>query len=116
MIYIRKQIVTKTVSEDDLHDEEVIIDLLNNIRKASTDITIEYRDAKNDHIKRYDKVRIKKVEEHSIDIIIFFKSASSNEKGIDIDDIVSIILTTSKHNIVAGKDKISKHAFLDIEQ
>ena len=115
MRYIRKQIVEKTISEDDLQDKEVILELLKNIKKASTDIIIEYR-TKSDRIKKYDKVRIKKVTEDTIDIIVFFKSASSNEKDISIDNIISITLTTSRHNIVAGQEKISKHAFLDIEE
>lgn len=114
MRYTRKQIITTTVFDDDISDMEIITDLLKTFCKSTIDISIEFKDTKTKQIRFYDKVRIKSINENSIDILVFQKSFNISIKGIVFENIVSIKLVTEKHNIIAGEDKLSRFDFIDI--
>jgi len=116
MKYTRKQIIATTVFDDDISDMETIVNLFNTFFKSTVDISMEVRDTKTKNIKFYEKVRIKSVNEKTIDILIFQKSFNLSVKSIPFENIISIKLVTEKQNIIAGDDKLSKFDFIDIQE
>ena len=116
MRYIRKTIITSTIDNSEITDPTVYKPLLEKLKEASVDISIEYRDEITEHIKAYDRIRILTVAETGIDIHVFMKNASTVIKNIKYENILTVKLITSKNNIKieSGNDLSDKHNFLDI--
>ena len=113
MRYIRKQIVITTVDDVDLRDKPVIVKLLQNICESSVDINISY--SKSGVLRTYDKCRIVKVNDDSIDIKAFYNKGIVNDTNIALNDIMSIVMQTYKNAIKVGDEQINNFSFLDID-
>lgn len=115
MRYIRQQVVTTTISNEELTSKDIILSLCKKIQESSVDVSIEYRDKKTDSVKSYAKARVTSVKDNSLSIRAFFGKSNITIEDIDFESIITLKLVTAKHNIVSGNQEMSKFDFLDIE-
>ena len=113
MRYIRKQIVTKTIYNGRVDDEESIIKLIENLKKTNIDIHLEYRDPIRDFIKVCERARILNIEKNIIKIRIFVGKSMAVIDGININDIECIKVTTGRSIISLDENSISVGEFID---
>jgi len=113
MRYIRNQIVTKTIYNGIIDDEESIVRLIENLIKTNIDIHFEYRDPINDFIKVCEKVRILDIKNNIVKIRSFVGRSMTVISGISINNIESIKVTTGRSIISLDEDSISVGEFID---
>jgi len=113
MRYIRKQIVTKTIYNGIVDDEESIIKLIENLIKINIDIRLEYRDPVRDFINVCEKARILNIENKTVKIRNFVGRSMAVISGIDINNIECIKVITGRSIISLDEDSISVGEFID---
>lgn len=114
MRYIRQQRFITTISNEDITDVKDIKSLLETLYLSSITVHFVYIDKLRDATISYD-VRIKQVNDLSVDIKAFKGTGSLTMRDIPFVDIVSIKLVTDTDNIMIGDGKTSKFDLLDIE-
>jgi len=113
MRYIRNQIVTKTIYNGVLDDEESIVRLIENLIKTNIDIHFEYRDPIRDFIKVCERVRILNIENNIVKIRSFVGKSMAVINGININNIECIKVTTGRSIISQDEGGISVGEFID---
>ena len=114
MRFIRKQISITTVIDSEIKGKQEIKDILIKISQGSEDIIFEYRDPRNDFVKRHIATRIKRVYEDFVDIKVIQKGGQFAVTEIPIDNVLGIELITANQNIVVADDEFSRMDLLDL--
>lgn len=120
MRFIRQEHLVTTICNKKLTDLDDIKTLLYNIKKASIEFSLVVnKESHNNYYDQqfsYEKVKIKKVNETTVDFMIFNKSAITNLKEIEFTNILEISAITKKNRILDYKSNVSRHDLLDIEE
>ena len=119
MRFIRQQQTITTVCNEEVIEQESIVELLNNLLKSQLEFSLILRkEFKSDYVYRnitYDKARVKKVNEDTVDFLILSKNAISNIKSIGFNEIVEIFALTKKSDIFKSSSKVSRFDLMDID-
>lgn len=120
MRFIRQEYIITTICNKKLTDIDEIKTVLYHIKKDGIEFTvcINYmsHNGRYDYSSSHRNVKIKKVNETTVDFIIFNKSAITNLKEIQFNNIVEISAITKKNIILDYKNDVSRHELLDIEE
>jgi len=118
MRFIRQEHITTTICDKKLSDIEIIKTLLENLMKSRLDFSLTIKKHfQSDYGYRtvnYEKARIKKVNETTIDFLIFTQSATTKIKNINFTDVVEIFAITKKSEILKKHPDISRFGLMDI--
>ena len=120
MKYIRQEHIVTTICKENLEEVDIIKGLMENLLKESLAFSISIKKAEKDifaktHITSYDNTRLKKVNEDSIDLIVFGKSVHVSLNNIKFEDIVELKVITTKSKLVDVKDNLTRFDLIDIE-
>ncbi len=116
MKYIYKEPVISTITDEEVSDPKAIHDLLGSIKEEQHNIYLEYRDSYDaEIIKKLENVRITGLTEDTIDIHIFFKTASARIKGIPINNLREIRLIATKQ-LLTQKYRVKRWHMMDVAE
>ncbi|MFA5598956.1 MAG: hypothetical protein WDA06_00030 [Phenylobacterium sp.] len=115
MRYIREQIITKTIFDDAIDDDGVVLLLLNDIVKNKLIVKMVFRDPLVHSIKECENVRIDVLSDltESIDIAVFKNKFIYKVRGVKIKDILEICLS-SEISPMPSEKSLSVFDVLDI--
>ncbi len=120
MKFIKQENIITTIFNKKIEDKSDIKKTLTNIKREGLFFLISIRNLfPSDFFHRkisYDKVKIKKIYDDAIDIIICGKNATNHISDIKFDDIEEIIIITKKNNILDVKPDVHRYEMLDIQE
>ena len=118
MRFIRKEHIITTICNEEVIEEKTINSLLNNLKNNRIEFSLtiqKYFSSVYDYKNiRYDKVRVKKVEENEVDFIIFDNNSITSLKNIPFIDIVEINAITMVDKILKIKPDLTRWEIMDI--
>lgn len=118
MRFIRKEHIVTTIFNKDLTDEQEILLVFTNLLNERIEFSMTMRKFaphEHDYFKiNFDKVRIKKINKDSLDLITFKKSIKTVLNDVLFDDIIEVNAITSKHRILDVDSDFDRFDILDI--
>ena len=90
--------------------------LIHKLINSSAYVKISYSDPRTDMPMSYDRCRIKKLEDHCIDLFVMTKLAMQHIKKIPLENIICIKLVTATNNIIIDNKKLTRFDILDIAE
>lgn len=114
MRYIRKQVTTQIIADENIEDLNVIKDLLQVFYAARTDLSLNYRKDELSIPVSHERARIISVHDDSFDITVIGNAHSMIVRKIPINSIEYLSTTISPAEIFIKKDSIKKGDTLDI--
>jgi len=118
MRFTRKEHLITTVFNKDLTDEVEIASVFNNLNKHKIEFSViikKYSAVDYDYKNiSFDKIRIKKIENQTVDLIVFKSGAKMHMKNIPFDDFVEINVVTKKNRIIDQDNDLSRFDILDV--
>lgn len=116
MRYIYSEPVISTITDEEVSDLKAVEDLLNSLKEQQHSIYLEYSDPHDAAIvKKLEDVRITNISEGTIDIHVFFKTASARIKGIPIINLREIRLIATKQ-LLQQKYKVKRWHMMDVAE
>lgn len=119
MRFTRQEHLITTVFNREITDNNVITRVLRNLKDECLEFSLSYnklfQSDYSSHIISYDKVKVKKVHEDSVDLFILTQGVTVI-KNIKFEDIVDIKVVTTKHNILKMKPDANRFDLMDIEE
>lgn len=116
MRLIRKEPIVKTVSDEDLTQEEDIISLLLDLKDTNQDIEILIIDPNKPGLtKKFDRARVLRVEDKKYDLRVFYKSATTRLRDLDIEGIKNLSFVASKE-MMSRKYSVSRWHLMDVAE
>lgn len=120
MRFIRQEHLITTICNKKITDIDVVKTLLLNLKKESIEFSlIIKKESQNNYYDQnfsYKNVKIRKIDNTTVDFMIFNKSTITNLKEININNILEISAITKKNRILDYKSNVSRHELLDIEE
>ena len=120
MKFLRQEYIITTISNKEVSDLETIKNVLNNLKKENIEfslVTQKPSDLGYSNLRlSYEKVRVKSVNENSVDFIVFNKSSMTNITDISFNNLIEIIAITKKNNILEAENATDRFGLMDIEE
>ena len=115
MRYKKIQVTYCTVVDEKIEELEQKLSLLKQLVSCHEDFKIIYKvDNYNSNIiVTHNKVRIKHINENSIDILVITSSGSFWVRNINVNDIIEIEFITESNNVVIGKTEVNRFDLID---
>jgi len=120
--FLRQEHIITTLSNREVSDIETIKNVLNNLKKEQLEFSLSVRKSsewtgRGLQLISYPKAIVKKIQEHSVDFTIFTKLSVTNVKDVSFNNIVEIIVITTKNNIIEQEDDdVSRWTLMDIQE
>jgi len=118
--FLRQEYIITTISNKEVSDLEIIKNVLNNLKKENIEfslVTQKPSDLGYSNLRlSYEKVRVKSVNENSVDFIVFNKSSMTNITDISFNNLIEIIAITKKNNILEAENATDRFGLMDIEE
>ena len=120
MKFLRQEYIITTISNKEVSDLETIKNVLNNLKKENIEfslVTQKPSDLGYSNLRlSYEKVRVKSVNENSVDFIVFNKSSMTNITDISFNNLIEIVAITKKNNILEAENATDRFGLMDIEE
>ena len=120
MKFLRQEYIITTISNKEVSDLEIIKNVLNNLKKENIEfslVTQKPSDLGYSNLRlSYEKVRVKSVNENSVDFIVFNKSSMTNITDISFNNLIEIVAITKKNNILEAENATDRFGLMDIEE
>lgn len=120
MRYIRKEHLITTICNQEIEEEDIIKRLLSNLKDNSIEFSLDIKkyfpslyDYKN---IQYGKVRVKEVQENTVDFTVFDRGSITHLNNIDFSDVVEINAITTVNKILQIKPDVTRWDILDITE
>jgi len=118
--FLRQEYIITTISNKEVSDLETIKNVLNNLKKENIEfslVTQKPSDLGYSNLRlSYEKVRVKSVNENSVDFIVFNKSSMTNITDISFNNLIEIVAITKKNNILEAENATDRFGLMDIEE
>ena len=120
MKFVRQEQIITTVINEKVSDKEEIKIILNKLKENKITFSLSIRKHFNSdydyHIINHSKTRVKKVNENTVDFLIFTQSATISLKNILFEDITEVFAITKKKDLLRYNNNITKWDLMDIEE
>lgn len=114
MRYVRKQIVTKVLTDELVEDVQVIKELFKTLYRARTDLSITYRTDNTENPTSHARIRIMRLDEETFDITIVNPTHSMTVKKIPYSQVEYVCATALPSEIFTKKESVEKGDTLDL--
>jgi len=118
MRFIRKEYIVTTIFNKELTEDDEIITVFTNLYQYRIDFSLimkKFQPQQSEYFNiTFEKVRIKKINNNTLDLIVFKKGANITMNEIPFTDIVEISATTVKNKILDVDSDINRFDLLDL--
>lgn len=120
MRFIRQEKLITTICNQEVNDEKIVIRVLNNLLKERVEFSLSinkfFQSDYGNRILSYDKAKVKKVNENSVDFFVFTGKSATVIPNISFDDVAEIHAVTTKHDILKLDPEANRFDLMDIEE
>lgn len=113
MKYIVQEPVLTTITDEDISDEKLILNILTKLKDSQQSFHLSYEDFETQFIRSLDNVRITNIHDNMIDIHAFLASANVKYKNIALNNIRKIRVISSKQDI-SKRHKVNRFQTMEV--
>jgi hypothetical protein len=114
MKYIKNQYVLTNIVSENIEDATTKLEIFKTLKCAKSDISIAFRREPDHPLTTYDRIRIDRVNDDSIDIVVVNATHTMSVKKIPINLIELITTTTTPSEIFRKKNNLTKGDVFDL--
>ena len=120
MRFIREERLITTICNEEVSDPETILEILNNLKKHMVEFSLVIKKFFGENLgyRRidYDKVRIDKIKEETVDFIVLDKKSITHVRDVLFSEILEISAITTVDKILKVKPGVTRWDLMDFSK